>query len=197
MPVVVATPDHLCSLFARRGGPEPVLLIGAGASVKSGIPASEGVAERASRWGYCSAKGLSYDDPREGRRSDVLRWVRSQPWYQTEKSAEDNYSRVLRNVLNVPEHRKEFFLRLLNPGVPPSVGYERLLDLIADQYVTSVLTTNFDHILTDAKTARLRPHHIQIIRTEDDLDTFSTRPKWPQLIYLHGSVEHHTDQNML
>jgi hypothetical protein len=37
---------------------------------------------------------------------------------------------------------------------------------------------------------------LQVIRTEADYGTFSTSPSSPQLVYLHGSVEHYTDGNL-
>jgi hypothetical protein len=193
----LTTPEHACSLFGRPGRPEPVLLLGAGASVKSGIPLSGGIVERAARWGYCKASGLQYDNPLAGRRSDWFRWLHAQPWYKQDKHPEDNYSTVLRHVLNPAQERQDFFLTILNPAVPASPGVESLLDLMADGVVRTVLTTNFDHVIPDSKVSRKRPHHLQVIRTASDYKLISTSPTSPQLVYLHGSVEHHTDQNLL
>jgi len=63
----------LCSLFADQNVPEPVLLLGAGASQKSGVPLSRSLVERAAKWAYCRAHQRAPDDPTV-RRSD---W---QPW---------------------------------------------------------------------------------------------------------------------
>jgi len=193
----VTTVEHICSLFGRPGRPEPLLLLGAGASVKSGIPLSAGIVERAARWGYCKANGLQYDNLLAGRRTDWFRWLHRQPWYNQNKRPEDNYSSVLRHVLRPAQDREDFFLTILNPGVPASAGVEHLLDLMADNVVRTVLTTNFDHVIPDLKVSRKRPHHLQVIRTSSDYNLISTAPTSPQLVYLHGSVEHHTDQNLL
>lgn len=197
MDVPVTTIEHVCSLFGRAGRPEPVLLLGAGASVKSGIPLSSGIVERAARWGYCKANGLEYGNPLAGRRSDWFRWLDVQSWYNQDKRPEDNYSRVLSQVLNPAQDREDFFLTILNPAVPASRGVDCLLDLMADGVVRTVMTTNFDHVIPDGKVSRSRPHHLQVIRTHSDYKLISTSPAYPQLVYLHGSIEHHTDQNLL
>ena len=192
----ITTVEHVCALFAQPSRPRPILLIGAGASRKSGIPLSGEIVERAARWGYCKSRGLAFDDPLAGRRTDWLRWLQEQPWYERGKRHEDNYSLVLRHVLNPLQDRKDFFVRILNPGVPASSGYEHLLDLLAAEQLTTVLTPNFDSVLPELKIGRKRPHHLQVIRTEADYGTFSTSPSSPQLVYLHGSVEHYTDRNL-
>ena len=112
-------------------------------------------------------------------------------------SASDNYSEVIHHLLRPREDRKEFFLDLINPNVPPSPGYEHLLDLMDRRLIETVLTTNFDSVLPNLHVMRRRPHHLEIIRTPADLIKFSTSPTHPHLIYLHGSVEHYTDQNLL
>jgi hypothetical protein len=42
-----------------------------------------------------------------------------------------------------------------------------------------------------------RPHYLTSIQIPADLVKFSTSPQNPQLIYLHGSIEHYTDQNLV
>ena len=196
MQLPITTIDHICSLFGRAGRPEPLLLLGAGASVKSGIPLSSEIVDRAGRWGYCKANGLQYDNPLVAKRSYWFRWLREQQWYDGDRRPEDNYSRVLKNVLNPQQDREDFFLTILNPTVPASTGVERLLELMADGLVRTVLTTNFDSVIRDLKASRKRPHHLQVIRTCTEYDLISTSPTAPQLVS-HGSVEHHTDQNLI
>ena len=61
----------------------------------------------------------------------------------------------------------------------------------------TVLTTNFDTILQDVCKANKRLHHLEVIQTTSDYTKLSTSPPYPQLIYLHGSVEHYTDKNTI
>jgi hypothetical protein len=174
----------------------PIILLGAGASLKSGIPLSEQVVEIAAKWAYCHTQGYHPDDP-SVKRSDWLRWLQGHAWYERGANAEDNYSTVLENLLQPRENRKEFFLRLLSPNVPASAGYDDLLEVLDSGRVHTVLTTNFDRVLPDLRVMRRRPHHLEEIRTPADYVTFSTSPPHPQLVYLHGSVEHYTDKNLL
>jgi Putative ATP-dependent DNA helicase recG C-terminal/SIR2-like domain len=194
--VSIASVDRLCTLFGKPGQPSPILLLGAGASVKSGIPLSGELVERAARWEYCNTHNRHFDDPSVVR-TDWMRWLQAHKWYDANKPPEDNYSQVIENLLVPKQNRKDFFLRILNPDVPASVGYERLLSLLDAGFVKTVLTTNFDHVLPDLRTSRRRPHHIELIRTPADYDTFSTSPTYPQYVYLHGSVEHYRDKNLI
>src|SRR5260221_9670227 len=68
---------------------------------------------------------------------------------------------------------------------------------MAQHVVRTILTTNFDAVLPDLCRRRKQPHHVEIIKTSSDLIKFSTSPAYPQLIYLHGSIEHYSDKNLL
>jgi hypothetical protein len=190
------TIEHLYSVMARLGGPDPILLLGAGASVKSGIPLSGELVERAAKWAFCRTSGRSEDDPTI-RRSDWFPWLEDFSWYHRDLALSDNYSTVIEHILQPREDRKEFLLRIIKPNVPASKGYERLVDFMAQHIVRTILTTNFDAVLPDLCRERQRPHHVEIIKTPYDLTKFSTSPTYPQLIYLHGSIEHYSDKNLM
>ncbi len=152
--------------------------------------------EIAARWAYCRSHGRSTEDPTVVR-SDWLPWLQAHHWYRTESGPADNYSATIEHLLRPREVCKELFLEVLRPGVPPSVGYQRLADLMADGLLQTVLTTNFDEVLPDLCRSRNRPHHVELIKTPADYTKLSTSPHYPQLIYTHGSVEHYTDKNLL
>ncbi|GAP98052.1 ATP-binding protein [Leptolyngbya sp. NIES-2104] len=175
---------------------DAVLLLGAGASLKSGIPLSGDIVERAAKWSYCRSKGCYPDDPTV-RRSDWLPWLEQQPWYKVGQSTADNYSATIENLLQPKENRRDFFLHILKPNVPPSYGYEYLVELLAKKVIKTVLTSNFDEVLPDLCRTRSNLHHIEVIKTSADYIKLSTSPRYPQLIYLHGSVEHYTDKNLI
>jgi hypothetical protein len=67
----INTTEQLFSVF--RGTPDPVQLLGAGASIKSGIPLGDEIVEKAVRWEYCRSRGLDPEDIRV-KRSDWLDW---------------------------------------------------------------------------------------------------------------------------
>lgn len=194
MEIRSASVDQLLALF-DPGRPLPILLLGAGASVRSGVPLSADLVELAGKWKFCRTHHRHVEDPTI-KRTDWLNWLHGHPWYDQSKRPEDNYSEVVENLLIPKGDRKEFFLWSLSVDVPPSSGYEHLLELLGGGFLTTVLTTNFDRILPDLKAARKRPHHLEIIRTPDETVAFSTSPTHPQLVYLHGAVEYYTDQNL-
>jgi predicted HTH transcriptional regulator len=176
--------------------PSAVLLLGAGASLRSGIPLAGGVVEKAARWAYARDNGRSDDDPRL-QRSDWLPWLRKLTWYDDTKSFAENYPYVVEHLLQPRQARAEFFRKLLNPGVDPSPGYDKLAEFLHIGPVKNILTTNFDTILPQVRVLKRRPHVIDVIQTAADYTKFSTTPLHPQLVYLHGSVDHYTDRNLI
>jgi hypothetical protein len=188
--------ERLFSLFLDQSHAKPVFLLGAGASLKSGIPLSEQIVEIATKWAYCRSTGVHPDDP-SIRRSDWLEWVIQFPWYKRDAHSADNYSEVIHHLLRPREDRREFFLKLTRPAVLANRGYGHLLDLMDQRRIDTVLTTNFDTVLPNLQVTRRRPHVLESISTPSDYVKFSTSPNRPQLIYLHGSVEHYTDLNLL
>lgn len=176
--------------------PSAVLLLGAGASLRSGIPLAGGVVEKAARWAYALGHGLSPDDPRL-QRSDWLPWLRAQSWYNRQGSFADNYPAAMENLLQPRHARANFFRKLLNPGVDPSSGYDKLAEFLHLGPVRNILTTNFDALLPEVRILKRRPHFLDVIQTSADYTKFSTSPQHPQLVYLHGSVGHYTDKNLI
>src|SRR5580704_4327095 len=103
------SPERLKSLFLQTHLASPIILLGAGASLKSGIPLSGQVVEIAAKWAYCQNQGFHLEDP-SVRRSDWLKWLERHSWYDGSQSAEDNYSVALEKLLQPREDRKQFFL---------------------------------------------------------------------------------------
>ena len=184
---------HLCSLLTR--GPNPIFLLGAGASVTSGIPLADEMVEQIAREEYCIENRYSPEDLRI-RRSDWYPWLEKQRWYREEQGLAANYPYVVENILQPRERRRRFFRDILST-VPPSSGYERMAELIARKVVRTVLTTNFDTILPEVCKGNRRIHHLDVIQTTSDYTQLSTDPANPQIVYLHGSVDHYTDKNSL
>ena len=178
------------------GQPTPVLLLGAGASVRSGIPLAADMVEQAARWAYAREHGKAPEDPRL-LRSDWFPWLKANPWYDLAGSVADNYPDAIENLLQPRQARADFFRQLLQTKINPSVGYEKLAEFLHQGFVKTVLTTNFDMNLPDVKVRIRRPHHIDIIQTPSDYTKFSTSPKYPQHVFLHGSVDHYTDKNIV
>lgn len=177
-------------------GSEPVLLLGAGASITSGIPVAAKTVERVARWAWCKENGRHPSDM-SIRRSDYWPWLTAQPWYKANVGAGDVYPDAIDNLLGVKSDRREFFEQLINPSeIPPSRGYVALTQILHQGWISTVLTTNFDQCLERAAIQHNRPHRLVSISTPADYIMFSSAPQDPQLIFLHGSVKHYTDKNL-
>lgn len=192
---MVASSGDIRSLL--REGNDPIFLLGAGASITSGIPLAGEVAERAARWAWCWANGRSpYDQ--QVVRSDWWPWLCEQEWFDKNKNMADQYPIIIGQLLGVRERRKEFFHAIVSPpNIFPSKGYEALASILHEGWANTVLTTNFDSRLEEAKVRLGRPHHIVSMRTPSDMIGLSTAPRVSQLVYLHGSIEHYSDKNLV
>lgn len=188
-----STSGHIRSLLLD--GSQPTFLLGAGASVTSGIPAAEETAERAARWAWSQAHGRAPEDIRI-LRSDYWPWLCKHPWFSQQRSLAEQYPTVIERLLGVKKTRREFFEKLISPGIQPSIGYRSLARILNEGWISTVLTTNFDHCIDDAKILENKPHLLVSIKTPNDLIRFNSTPADPQLIYLHGSVEHYSDKNL-
>lgn len=188
-----STPGHIRSLLLD--GSSPVLLLGAGASVTSGIPAAGATAEKAARWAWCREAGRSPEDIRI-QRSDYWPWLCRQPWFSEHVPLADQYPKIIEKLFGVRKQRRDFFERLIAPGVAPKSGYRALVRILNEGWINTVLTTNFDHCIEEAKVLENKPHFLVSIKTPDDLVRFNAASPDPQLVYLHGSVEHYSDKNL-
>jgi len=184
--------EHLCTLATSPDGPDPIWLLGAGASRKSGVPLSGDLVERAAKWAYCRAHQRSPDD-NTVMRSDWLPWLHQQRGYDRNQLPEAQYITAISHLLQPVQERREFFRRFSKPGIPPDEGYRRLLGLMATRRVRTVLTTNFDTVLPDLSVTLRNPHHINIIYSPDNYHRISTAPVHPQIVHLHGDVERYAD----
>lgn len=193
-PMRTSSPGRLRSLLMDSS--EPVLLLGAGASITSGIPAAGTTVEKVARWAWCKENGRHPDDFTI-RRSDYWPWLTAQRWYKADLSAADLYPDAIDNLLGVKSDRREFFEKLVNPPeVPPSRGYVALTQILHQGWISTVLTTNFDQCLERAAIQQNRPHRLVSISTLADYVMFNSAPHDPQLVFLHGSVKHYTDKNL-
>lgn len=189
----VAAPGRLRSLL--MDGRDPILLLGAGASVTSGIPAAATTVEKVARWAWCKEHGRHPDDFTI-RRSDYWPWVSNLPWFRADVAPADLYPEAIDHLLGVRGDRRQFFEKLINPQVPPSKGYVALTQILHQGWISTVLTTNFDECLARAAILHNRPHRLVSISTPADYVMFNSAPQDPQVVFLHGSVKHYTDKNL-
>lgn len=186
-----AQPGNILSLL--QDGSKPILLLGAGASKQSGIKLVAELVEEIAKWGYCQANGISILDPRLTQ-SDWRKWLEKFTWYSDDFNS--LYPTIVDQILTPRQARKDFFLKAMHPGVPASKGYEAIAELMHLHMLDTVFTSNFDDCLNLARNQINKPAIIQHIKSPSDHSIISYSPRYPQNIYLHGSVEHYSDQNL-
>jgi hypothetical protein len=175
-------------LFSRVVGQDPVLLLGAGASVSSGVPTSADLVRLGMRWVIAAAKGWTPDDPAI-RASDVHAELLKQDWYRADVSPAELFPNVL-DAVRPRARRREFLLEVLGGVTTPSAGYQLLAELLRRGRLRTVLTTNFDSLLRLAFGAG----GLVTVADPSQYGVISTNPTRPQLVYLHGTVEHYQDR---
>lgn len=177
--------------------PKPVFLLGAGASVTSGIPVTNEIVSKAAKWAYARHNGKSPTDPRITR-SDWYPWLKQNyNWFNEEVPLSDLYPYAVDSLLQPKKSRKEFWIELLNPDLRPSIGYIRLVELLHLGKIDTILTTNFDECIRKARNEINRPHHIDEVKTPSEYNKISSTPVFPLLVYLHGDVNNYSDKNVL
>lgn len=91
--------------------PNPILLLGAGASVTSGIPLAGEVVSKAAKWVYARQFGRDADDPRITR-SDWYPWLmETQNWFRTDQPMASLFPYAAQYLLQPQKVRKIFGLR--------------------------------------------------------------------------------------
>lgn len=188
-------PECLDRVFRGEQPPEPVLLLGAGASVKSGVPLAGQLVTMAAKWSFCQQHGRSFDDP-SLTLSDWKPWLDQQSWFKPHESFEAQYPQAVERLLRPRESRRRFFLKALAAATKPSPGYDALAQMIGARFVRHVLTVNFDDLVGKACAASRSGVYIATVQARGDLTQFSTDPLYAQVIYLHGSVGLYQDRNL-
>lgn len=109
-------------------GHQPIFLLGAGASVSSGVPLSGQLVESIAKFAYCKAMARVFDDPTL-MRSDWYRWLEQRTWFDRNASSADLYPMAVEELLQPSYVRKDFFLSILRRSLEPSDGYVRMVSL--------------------------------------------------------------------
>jgi hypothetical protein len=177
--------------------PCPILLLGAGASFRSGVPTAADAVKQIARLVYSERELAGSRPPERVKPTEWETWLQSFPWFihGADRLAE-NFPLVVEHLLYPADFRKRVILELMRPRNALSAGYGVLSDFVMRGLIRSILTTNFDPCLPDALRAR-QPHirHIQEVnRSPGDYDQFNVFNKC-QIIWLHGRAEHYSDKN--
>ena len=122
------------------------LLLGAGASIESGIPSATDCIWDWKREIYLSKNPGSignFDNSKsEAVRRVIQRWIDAQNIYPAENSAEE-YSYFAEKAYPIADDRRKYFQHLV-ANHDPSLGYHLISLLALENIIKSVWTTNFD-----------------------------------------------------
>jgi len=187
----------LLSPLFKAGDPCPILLLGAGASFRSGVPTAADAVRHIARLVYAERVLRGGRLPERVKPTEWEPWLQSFPWFirGADRLAE-NFPLAVQNLLTPAEYRKRVLLELMQPRNGPSAGYGVVADFVMRGLLRTILTTNFDSCLPDALRAR-QPHirHVyEVHRGPGDFDQFNVFNKG-QIIWLHGRAEQYSDQN--
>lgn len=192
--MTILPPEAIAGLF--NDGVKPVFLLGAGASVSSGVPLAGQLVESMAKFAFCKATARTIDDPTL-MRSDWYDWLEQRRWFRRDVSAADLYPLAVEDLLQPTVNRKEFFQTILRRGLEPNDGYQRLISLMAKRAIGTILTTNFDDLVARCAKSTRAVGHCDEIKTPSDYAMFDTASTVPQVVYLHGSVDHYSDKNLV
>lgn len=158
--------------------PNYCLLLGAGCSVTSGIPSG---GELINEW----RKEVYYENCEKGSEYSEEAAVRLlkdkfSQWY----SENNEYSALFEKKYDLPSQRRKFIETLVAEKTP-SIGYAYLVNLVKNNYLNSIFTTNFDDLLNEAfyHYSDRRPMLCAHDSSVNSINLYSSRPK---IIKLHG-----------
>jgi hypothetical protein len=176
----------------------PILLLGAGASFKAGVPVAAEMVRQIGRFS-CAVKelGVSPEHAIGIMEGDIQRHLRQQPWYKEGQPGE-MFPYAVEHLLTPSSVRKMFFSMMMSRATGPTEGHLALADMVQRQLVQTILTPNFDSLIEDA--LRMRQPQIKEVvavnKAAGDIDAFSPHNK-AQVVYLHGAYQYYRDRNSI
>lgn len=174
---------HLINLIKRRNADAPnfALLIGAGASVSSGVKST---CKMVDEW-----RQLLYKQSRANK--PIEQWLQEQDWYEDE----EEYSILFEIAYDRPAQRRNYIEDCVKDA-RPSWGYIYLSNIISTNFFNVVLTPNFDDLLNEAcfMYADCKPISCAHDSAVSSIRVTSRRPK---IIKLHGDFLYDNIKNTL
>jgi len=144
--------DAFLRSFRQNRDVEHAFLLGAGASIESGISSAEDCIWEWKKDIFISKHPhltKQYSNIKsETVREAIQRWIDSEGIYP-ELNSDEKYSFYAEKAYPIEEDRQKFFQNIIS-GKKPSLGYHLLMLLAEKRIVTSVWTTNFDDLIIKA-----------------------------------------------
>jgi hypothetical protein len=186
------TVGQVISLFKNTEGRKPILLLGAGASFRSGIPLSNRAVNMIARASYARSIGQDWRNTQIPP-TDFLRYLQEQKWYKPfSANPAEAFPSAVKELLTPEQFRRDFLKDMIKYH-SISDGYVQLSKIIQRRLCNIVLTTNFDSLLIDSFRDQQPnfPEILEINRTAGEVRAFD--PLKCLIVYLHGAVEYYTD----
>ncbi len=172
------------------------LLIGAGASISSGIQSASDCIWEWKKDIYLSqnhnASEYYKNTKNESVRASIQSWLDNEGIYPS-LNANEEYSYYAEKSYPIADDRRKYFQTLIE-GRKPYIGYKLLCLLCEEEIVKAVWTTNFDGlVIKSAHQANLTPIEI----TLDSVDKIYRNQSRKELlsISLHGDYKYNTLKN--
>lgn len=151
------------------------ILLGAGASVSSGIRSGQTLIKE---W-----KKQIYDEDTKTTKKQFDQYFlpgNAPEWYDESNA----YSALFENRFDLQRHRRMFVEHEVS-GKTPSIGYAYLVKLIENGFFNTVFTTNFDDLLNEAfyRFSKERPI---VCAHDSSISGISVTSPRPKIIKLHG-----------
>jgi Flp pilus assembly protein TadD/NAD-dependent SIR2 family protein deacetylase len=151
------------------------LLLGAGASVPSGIPSANKMIE------HFKQKIYNQESKNFASKEEENAWLKNQDWFLPDNS---DYANFFEKCYETKRERQSY-LESLIVGKKPSFGYFVLANLIHYGYFKTILTTNFDDLVYTACTTftETRPVVYALGGFATEMQLTSVRPR---ILKIHG-----------
>jgi NAD-dependent SIR2 family protein deacetylase len=164
---------HLINILKATKAHHPnfTLLLGAGASVSSGVKAACSMIED---WRKCYC-----DCYRNGEPADEF--LKKQTWYKTA----EEYSVLFELLYDQPSQRREYIESQIE-SASPSWGYIYLVNLIRSRVFNTVFTTNFDDLLNEACYSFSQDVRPIVCAHDSSIKSVRITSRRPKIIKLHG-----------
>lgn len=189
--------DALIRSIGINRGTSHALLLGAGASITSGVPSAAGCI-----WEWKRSIFLTRNPGLEAQfaelslpavRSKIQRWLDAQKTYPVDEAPEE-YGVYIQACFPIADDRRAFFQEKVRQAVP-HIGYRLAVKLAEAGVVQSVWTPNFDGL-----TAKAAAQSSSITAIEVGIDCQERLPRKPKrheltCVSLHGDYRYDSLKN--
>lgn len=169
------------------------LLLGAGASISSGIPSGSDLVWHFKREILSSSGKINGKKFQDLKIEDNKNIIQSYFAEKGESHIVNPYSHYFNECYPDPLVRKDFLTSLVRDK-KPSVGFMCLSAMIEQQKINTVWTTNFDDLIEKAING-LNYKSCQIVSPENSGSVQNFRPDIPTVVKLHGDFRYDPLQN--